>query len=191
MTKEQQFNASNWIDGLNLPFSTLSVSTQGNLIVLSSPYEQNPAALSIYDATGVLLSRIESPLIRGFCLGDSGVEKPNGNIIISTTRGASGSEVIEFDRTGKLIRQLDTLPSDAQPGVQSADQFGRLIIAVENKEFLLVDAELNALDFSGPNLCAERRTDQSIHGRLRQRNADHLPFYRRIEVTQDLNITLC
>lgn len=150
--EDHQFSISPWLNGLSLPFSTISVSANGGLIILSGSEGQNPAGVSVYDPNGNLLHKmILWPGILGFRCRENIIQKPNGNLVLVTLNSESDTELMEINATGSIEHQCRS-SLRVQSGVHFADISGRFVITEQDNRIRLLDSELNLLDFTFPHL---------------------------------------
>lgn len=148
--EEHKFNISPFINDIGQASYSISVSTNGNLMILYDRRELNPARVSIYDAKGCLQHNMMlSPDILLSGIWDNFIQKSNGNLVLVSKNQRGNKELIEIDATGSVIRKSSL---NFQNSVSSADTYGRFVISERDNGTKLLDSELNLLDFTGPHL---------------------------------------
>lgn len=139
--EEQQLSISPWIDDVGMP-SSISVSTNGNQMVLYRPRAPNPPSVSIYDSNACLQHRMLSPGIIGVEMWDNFIQKSNENLVLASLNQQEKKELIEIDATGSVIRKYKSSVS-AHIGPYFADAHGRFVITEENDGIKLFVYEVN------------------------------------------------
>jgi len=141
---EQKFTMSPWIQDHRGCISVMSVSANGNLIILSVQ-TGCPHVVSIYNANGSLQHEIMLSPVLNVLSYMSVIQKSNGNVVLAYIREQSPQvELLEIDTGGSIVRQYHSSMREGSY-VNSADAHGRIMITDQTGGIELLDSELNPL----------------------------------------------
>ena len=128
-----------------LPISTISVSANGSLIILSVQQGQDPNVVSIYDANGSLQHEIMlSSDIDAFRYKNV-IQKSNGNLVLAYVNDQNHKiKLLEIDMSGSVVRQYQSSFGE-ESFVNFADIYGRIMITEPHEGMELLDSEFNLL----------------------------------------------
>lgn len=153
--ERHQSHVQTWISDLSYSFPYMNVSAEGRLIIISpllSPegLRCGNDEVSIFDTNGSLQRVVVlSPDIYGFQYSESVMEKPDGNLVISYVDQQHDAGIMEIDMNG-IIERKHKLSSDGGTNINFADTSGRILANHWQFTIVLLDSELNELDYIRP-----------------------------------------
>lgn len=151
-----QFNTWTFTE-LRPSFADISVSADGNLVILSKEDAPSNSEISVYAMNGSKQRGITlSPKNHNFCYVFSAIQKSNGNILVVSANSLCETKVLEIDANERIVCQYQSsLLSGLSVGL-FADTYGRIFITDWRNRMELLDSELNLLQFTGPRLIQEQ-----------------------------------
>src|SRR6218665_440242 len=145
---EHKFNISPWRNDNRRCIYKMSVSDNGNVIILS-PCESGCYVIGVYNANGMLQHEVDLPPYTKLCMDIDVIQKSNGNLVLAYIDNDNFQlKLLEFDTSGSVVRQFQASCEPNYPGeccVNFADSNDGMMVASSFEVIQLLDSEFNLL----------------------------------------------
>src|SRR6218665_2156912 len=143
---EHKFNISPWRNDNRRCIYKMSVSDNGNVIILSpSELGSYVVGVHVYNADGILQREVELPSYIQTCQNIN--QKSNGNLVLACIDiEDSQLKLLESDTSGSIVRQFKASLGPGNPReLNLADNHYGIMVASSLEAIQLLDSEFNLL----------------------------------------------